>query len=219
MASNAGWNKSIPSGLSPIAQGDDEIRSFKSFMQAWWEQEHYGTDGSASSAGVHKEGSARASSSTTPPTVAAPKGQLWHDPSTDEFFVHDGTSWVTISSNVRLSSVQTWTALQKFNAGVQASDLSISDVFSGWTSYSTFTDVASIATGTVRAWIATDGVAANAALGDMCMIHASDVDTSVIYSARASNGSISLGLWNAGTIAVNPSAQTYTVFLFKRGHL
>jgi hypothetical protein len=59
MASNVGWNKNFPSGTSSVALGDEEFRSIKSFMQAWWEEEHYATDGSENSAGEHKVGSAR----------------------------------------------------------------------------------------------------------------------------------------------------------------
>lgn len=125
MASNSGWNKDIPSGSSAIAQGDDEIRSFKSHMQAWWEQEHYATDGSTTSAGIHKPGSARAfvaaSSALSNPT-ADNDGRLFFATDTNQMFVANvsTSSWSVFADNIQLSSTQTWTGLQQFNAGASS---------------------------------------------------------------------------------------------------
>lgn len=219
MATNSGWSKSVPSGTSKISLGDDEIRSFKSYMQEWWEDEHYGTDGSASSAGVHKTGSARAFSQSTQPTAVLPKGQLWHDTDDASLYVYDGSSWVTLTSGIALGSQQTFTALQEFSAGIEASNMSLNGVFSGWTSYSTFTDLASIASNTVRSWTATDGIAGSAATGDFALMHSSDANNALLLTAVPGENRISLNARNVGTLAVDPSAQTYTVMLFKAGHL
>ncbi len=99
MASNSGFTDQLPSNTSSVALGDDEFRSVKSFMFNWWEQEHYGLDGSSTSAGVHKEGFARIYSQSAAPTAILPKGQLWHDSDNESLFVATaaGTgSWLTL---------------------------------------------------------------------------------------------------------------------------
>ena len=226
MATNSGWSKSVPSGTSKISSGDDEIRSFKSYMQEWWEEEHYGTDGSANSAGVHKHGSARAFVGTTS-QLSNPTGdndgRLFFDTVAPGLYVADGSAstWKIVTNAITLASQQTWTALQEFSAGVETSDLSLDGIFSGWTSYSTFTDLASIASNNVLTWFATDGVAANVAPGDFLVANKSTPDAFAHFHATAgsSAGSIVLSVINTGTGALNPSAQTYTVMIFKRGHL
>lgn len=128
MASNSGWSKGLPSGISNIALGDNDIRSNQSVVQAAFEDEHYFTDGSANSAGVHKEGSARAFVQATAPTAVAPKGQLWLDTDTDRLYVAEaaGTgSWTTVLGDVTLTSAQTFSALQEFTSGVSASQLTV----------------------------------------------------------------------------------------------
>lgn len=222
MASNSGWSTAVPSGQSRISNGDDEIRSTKSFMQAWWEQEHYAVGGSAASAGVHRLGSARAFVGTTS-QLSNPTG----DNEGRLFFTSDNTglrvasdgTWKPVTNAITLASAQSWSALQQFDAGVQASDLSVAGSFSGWISYSTFTDLASIASNTVTQWVATDGAASLASAGDFCVFNASGREPFTVFTATASNGSISLNVANVGVIAVTPSAQTYTVMLLKRGHL
>lgn len=99
MASNSGFTDLLPSNTSSVALGDDDFRSTKSFMKNWWQQEHYALDGSAASAGVHKEGFARIYTQSAVPTAILPQGQLWHDPDDDSLRVATaaGTdSWVTL---------------------------------------------------------------------------------------------------------------------------
>ena len=111
MASNVGWNKNVPSGFSSIALGDDEFRSIKSFMQAWWEQEHYATDGSANSAGVHKPGSARAYVGTNSQLSNPETGRLFWTTDEARLYVGSESGWSQLPA---LGSVNTWTATQEF---------------------------------------------------------------------------------------------------------
>jgi len=130
MASNSGWSKEVPSGSSSIAKGDDDIRSFKSFMEAWWEQEHFATDGSAASAGVAKHGAGRAfvgtKSQLSNPT-ADNDGRLFFATDTGEMHVAQlsTSSWSVFADNINLGSQQTWTALQEFTSGISTNDIKI----------------------------------------------------------------------------------------------
>lgn len=119
MASNSGWTTGLPSGNSLVANTDEEFRSLKSFQEAWWEQEHYATSGSATSAGVHKQGSARAFVQAAAPSseVVRPAGQLWVDTDDDGLYYHNGSSWVLMTNSITLGSAQSWTGLQQFMAG------------------------------------------------------------------------------------------------------
>lgn len=229
MASNSAWSKSVPSGLSRVADGDDAIRSFKSHMEAWWEDEHYATGGSTSSAGRHRVGSARVYQGTTS-QLSNPTGdgshRLFHATDTGGLYVANPStsSWTLLTNSITLGSAQTWTALQEFSAGAKASNvttdnLKMPDMFSGWTSYSTRTNLASITADTVRAWVATDGVASRATAGDFAVMNMSDPNNALILTATPAAGQITLNVRNAGTIAHDPSDQTYTVFLFQAGHL
>jgi hypothetical protein len=117
MASNVSWDPTVPSGTSSIAQGDDDIRSFKSFMEAAWEDEHYFTDGSTTSAGEHKVGSARAyqaaSSAMSNPRV----GAIFHSTTDNNLYVASGSTYSAIIGKA-VNSVNTWTVRQAFNAGI-----------------------------------------------------------------------------------------------------
>lgn len=124
MASNSGWSKGLPSATSSVALGDDDIRSNNSVLQAGLQDEHYWTDGSANSAGVHKTGSARAFSQSAAPTATLPIGQLWHDSDIDALFVAEaaGTgSWTQVSSSNNILSAST---LWDPGATMAAGDLS-----------------------------------------------------------------------------------------------
>ena len=173
MASNAGWDKTVPSGTSSIAQGDDDIRSTKSSMQAWWEQEHYATDGSTNSAGVHKLGSARVYMGASPSALSNPtgdnNGRLMHTSSTNGLWIADGSNstWTLVTNSITLGAAQTWTALQGFSSGISASDISVSGSFTGVLSGSTFTHLASISAGGQLLFpIAVTG----ARPGDFCLV-------------------------------------------------
>lgn len=133
MASNSGWTTGLPSGNSLVANTDEEFRSLKSFQEAWWEQEHYATSGSATSAGVHKQGSARAFVQAAAPTteVAQPAGQLWVDTDDDGLYYHDGSSWVLMTNAITLGSAQTWTGTQQIGDGTTG-DLAIDPVNGDW---------------------------------------------------------------------------------------
>lgn len=119
MASNVSWDESVPSGTSSIAQGDDDIRSLKSFMRSWISQEHYTTDGSTTSAGEHKKGSARAFQLPLSQIsgVANRSGQLSHDTTNNYLWVGSGSSISNIAG-AGVNSVNTWTARQAFTAGI-----------------------------------------------------------------------------------------------------
>jgi len=120
MASNSGWSKGLPSATSSVALGDDDIRSNNSVLQAAWEDEHYFTDGSANSAGVHKEGSARIFTQAAQPTAVAPEGQLWHDTDDNALYVYAGSAWTQVNSaGAAVGSINTFTAQQNFTGNVK----------------------------------------------------------------------------------------------------
>ncbi len=147
MANFDGFSVTVPSGTSAVSDGDNDMRSTKSYMKEWWEQEHYATDGSSASAGVHKEGSARAWSQSAAPT-AVNIGQLWHDSDDDAFYVAEaaGTgSWTQISASVTLSSVNTWTALNNFSSNITVADITVTSAVDRILSGTRTIDVASIA--------------------------------------------------------------------------
>lgn len=128
MASNSGWTTGLPSGQSKVSNTDEEFRSFKSYMEEWWEQEHYATDGSTTSAGVHKEGSGRIYSQAGQPTAIAPDGQVWHDPDDDNLYVYNGSAWTFIASgSLRTTTANQWSGTQGFST-LTASYLSASGV-------------------------------------------------------------------------------------------
>lgn len=225
MASNSGWTTGLPSGTSKVSNTDEEFRSLKSFVEAWIGQEHYTTDGSATSAGIAKHGAGRAfvgtASQLSNPT-ADNDGRLFFV--TDDNVLRIGnlstSSWSVVADNVTLSSNNSWTGLNDYSGGLETSDLSLVGVFSGWTSYSTFTDLASIAGNSLLQFSATDGVASNVTIGDFIVAHrsGSDVDSSILH-AQAAAGGISFVMINTLTGADDPSAQTYTAFIYKEGHL
>ena len=129
MASNVGWDKTVPSGTSSIAQGDDDIRSTKSILQAAWEDEHYFTDGSSASAGEHKLGSARVFMATAASQLSNPEtGRLLHLATSNALYVASSSSWSQLLG-VNESSRNTFTAQQNFHAnakiGVGGSALSV----------------------------------------------------------------------------------------------
>ena len=59
MANFSTWSKGVPSGASLQREFDDLYRSDKSILEATLNTEHYYTDSSKTSAGVHRLGSAR----------------------------------------------------------------------------------------------------------------------------------------------------------------
>ncbi len=219
MASNSGWDKTVPSGTSAISQGDDAIRSLKSHMQEWWEDEHYATDGSTNSAGVHKTGSARAYSQSAQPTAVLPKGQLWHDPDDDAFYIYDGSSWQQISANITLASNNSWSGFNDFAGGLETSDLSINGIFDGVTSYTTLIDFSSVAAQGVDLVTATDGAAGSIAAGDMVILANVQSSSALIFAADtpAGGGSIRFRAHNPSSGAVDPSAITLTCIILKSG--
>ncbi len=114
MASNSGFTDQLPSATSKVADGDNEFRQLKTFMKNWWEDEHYGMDGSTNSAGVHKTGSARAYVQAAAPTAVQPKGGIWMDTDNQTLFVHDDTSWLTAGlGGTKIKSFKT--AIQSFS--------------------------------------------------------------------------------------------------------
>lgn len=119
MASTTSWDETVPSGTSSIAQGDDDIRSLKSFFRSWVSQEHYTTDGSSTSAGEHKLGSARAFQLPLSKIsgVANRAGQLSHDTTNNYLWVGSGSS-ISNVLGAGVNSVNTWTVRQNFTGVV-----------------------------------------------------------------------------------------------------
>ena len=129
MASTTSWDESVPSGTSSIAQGDDDIRSLKSFVRSWISQEHYTTDGSATSAGEHKLGSARAFQLPLSQIsgVANRTGQISHDTTNNYLWVGSGSS-ISQIAGAAVGSVNTWTARQAFTGNVRIGSATTSNV-------------------------------------------------------------------------------------------
>lgn len=118
MASNNGFTTALPSDESSVGLGDDELRSIKSFMQAWWEEEHFATDGSETSAGIHKQGSARAYVGSSSQLSNPEPGKLFINTSDDAIYgAFSTTTWTRVASIVQLDSVNAWTARQVFESG------------------------------------------------------------------------------------------------------
>jgi hypothetical protein len=116
MADNSTWDKTTPLNTDAVSLGDDQLRAFKTHMEDFWEEEHYLTDGSSASAGVHKIGSARCYQQSTAPSPIAGPGRLWHDTDDNSFWVSDPTasSWLQVSSDVGLGDNNVWTVRQNF---------------------------------------------------------------------------------------------------------
>ena len=218
MASNSGFDITVPSNTSSAALGDDEFRSVKSFMKEWWEQEHYATDGSATSAGVHKEGSARAWSQSGAPT-AVNIGQLWHDSDDDAFYVAEASgtgSWTQINpaQTITLGGTNTWTALNTFSAGVVVSDVKVTDAVDSILSATATVDVASIAAGGSDSF---DITVSGATKGSPVIVgYGTLVNQSLIFRAYVSAANtVTVVIKNTSTTtAYNPASQAYTVTVF-----
>lgn len=142
MASNSGWSKGLPSGSSALQLGDNDIRSNNSVLQAAWEEEHYFTDGSAGSAGVHKLGSARVFVGTTS-HLSNPTGDndgrvMFTSDTTSLYVAHGSAStWKLVSNDVRTDSNISWTGNHQFDGDVKLStpDMSwaVTNIVSGFT--------------------------------------------------------------------------------------
>lgn len=197
MASNSGWTTGHPSGTSKISDVDNALRSFKSHMEAWWEQEHYATDGSTNSAGIAKHGAGRAfvgtASQLSNPT-ADNDGRFFHVTDTAELRVGNvsTSSWSLVADNIQLTSANSWSALNDFSAGIETSDISVNNLFSGLTSYITYVDLGTIAASNGTIVTATDGSAANVTTDDfvsaaMVRLGASDDILNIYATAGAAN--------------------------------
>lgn len=153
MATNSGWSTEVPSGSSSIAKGDDEIRSFKSYMNTWWDEEHYATTGSTNSAGVHKLGSARVYMPVTTSGLSNPTGdgdgRLAYVEADNALWVSNGSNstWTLVTNSITLGSANTWTARGDFTSGISSSDLNVGGSITGVLSGSTFTHLQSISAG------------------------------------------------------------------------
>jgi hypothetical protein len=83
------WTYGHPSATSRLRDFPGGYRSDKSHTRAAWEQEHYFEDGSAGSAGVHKEGSGRVrifSNDGTVPSVGTSPGEITYDENVGRLF-------------------------------------------------------------------------------------------------------------------------------------
>jgi hypothetical protein len=72
---SSSWSKSQPSGQSSIRDGDDQIRSDKSLVEALFNDEHYfdpQTSASSASGGLHRKGSARIFTNATRASLTTP---------------------------------------------------------------------------------------------------------------------------------------------------
>lgn len=225
MASNSGWTTGLPSGTSRVSEGDDAIRSFKSHMEAWWEDEHYATDGSAGSAGVHKIGSARVFVGTTS-QLSNPtgdnSGRLFHTTDTGGLYVANAStsSWTLLTNGIALGSNQSWTGTQQFSNAI-LSDVTINPPGGGW-NISGITSGATTIAAAIGVAAGSDAQFSMRASGltfsDPVLIGIQDDDPGsspdVMATAQvASNGSVYVRLWNAGSSRRTLAAGTVARFL------
>ena len=100
MANFSTWSKGVPSGASLQREFDDLYRSDKSILEATLNTEHYYTSSSATSAGVHRLGSARvymgARSALSVPTDG--NGRLMYCSDTSSLHVMGASSATTLFS-------------------------------------------------------------------------------------------------------------------------
>ncbi len=108
-------------------------------MKNWWEEEHYGLDGSTNSAGIHKLGSGRAhrdvNSNLSNPTAdhigtffwATDTGPSGHG----KLFICDSTSSWSLVGEYLKGSAGTWSALQEFTSEISVSGATITTAVGG----------------------------------------------------------------------------------------
>jgi hypothetical protein len=211
MATNSGWTTSTPSGTSSIALGDDEIRSFKSYVEKWFEDEHYLTDGSTNSAGEHKLGSARVYMATSASHLSSPEnGRLLHLSTSNALYVGSSSSW-SIIAGVNEASRNTFTAQQNFhaNAKIGVSGSAISQVVGYAVALSVYTLAGSAAT-SFQVTNAPDSALSNSPL---MMSLALPTNARVVHSAYydADASLIIANISNQSTVQVVIPAQTVRV--------
>ena len=211
MASNTDFDITVPSGTSAVSDGDNTMRSMKSFSKAWWEQEHYATDGSSNSAGVHKPGSARIYRQSAAPT-AVNIGELWHDPDDDSLYVAEaaGTgSWQLLTNSLSLGA-NTWTGKQTFDADIKITG-AVDNILSG----SVTRDIGSIA---AQAFDTFNITVTGATVGSPVIIGFETLPSShmqVSANVTATN-TVSVTVKNDGIASMNPINQEYTATVFNK---
>ena len=215
MASNSGFDITVPSNTSSAALGDDEFRSVKSFMKEWFEQEHYATDGRSNSAGVHKLGSGRAFQQAGAPTAVNP-GQMWHDTDDDTFYVAEaaGTGdWTAISSSIAVSSVNTWTALQNFSSNITVSDLGVTSAIGSIIHASLTTDLATINAGASKVFNIT---ATGAIQGAPVVIGYTKIVSGfmIVTGFVTATDTVQVIVNNPGVTNINPANTVFTATVF-----
>lgn len=114
MASNAGWNEGVPSDQSPARLGASDIRSTKTFLENWLNEEHFTTDGSTNSAGVHKMGSARGFRGPTSALSNAQPGRFFHATDTNFLYLGNASGWSQLPAGVSADASNDWTAFQRY---------------------------------------------------------------------------------------------------------
>jgi hypothetical protein len=212
MASITSWDESVPSGTSSIAQGDDDIRSFKSFFRSWVSQEHYTTDGSSTSAGEHKLGSARAFQLPLSRIsgVANRAGQLSHDTTNNYLWVGSGSS-ISQVAGAAIGSVNTWSARQAYTAGITlgAETLLSVDQVTVALSVTTLAGSASTDISVAVAGGAAQPMAVSMRGPDGVVAY---IQTSAYYEANTAAVRVTISNMSAGQIVI--PAQTLAVSIF-----
>lgn len=222
MASNSGWTKGLPSGQSKVSNTDEEFRSFKSFVEAWLEQEHYVTSGSATSAGIAKKGAGRAfvgpASQLSNPT-ADNDGRLFWNTGTGTLFIGQASSssWSQVADGIQLDSNNSWTGNNEF------ANLKLTGMFSAITSLSTVlvTAIGATATGSGSSLL---NAGSRFARGDILLASAEswiggNADRTMIRAEFPANSSADVNLildnQNGSSAATIPSGTTVRVLAFK----
>ena len=213
MAPNSGFDITVPSGTSAVSDGDNTMRSMKSFSKEWWEEEHYATDGSSNSAGVHKPGSARIFTQSAAPT-AVNIGQLWHDPDDDGLYVAEASgtgSWQVLTNSISLGATNTWTALQTFSAGVKISS-AVDNILGG----DVTTDVGSIA---AQAFASFNITVTGATTGSPVIVGFPTLASNQmqVFGYVSATNTVTVVIKNDDTVSsLNPANQKYTATVFNR---
>lgn len=211
MASNSGFDITVPSGTSSVSDGDDTMRSMKSFSKEWWEEEHYATDGSSNSAGVHKPGSARIFTQSSAPT-AVNIGQLWHDPDDDGLYVAEASGtggWQVLTNSISLGATNTWTAKQTFsNVAVTGA---VDDILGAKKTH----NFASIAAG---AFDTTTVTVTGATVGSPVIVGwtQQNINGMIIRGYVSATNTVTIVVNNTGISAINLDNQEFAVTVFNK---
>ncbi len=120
------FNINMPSGTSRKSDGDDLMRQHWRSLGSAWSTEHYFTD-SATSAGIHKKGSARAYVDTTYPVSSLDRdGKIFFDSALSRTFVLRGSTVTNLIGGAPNEQAIHLSAISRITPAVVAQAVTIS---------------------------------------------------------------------------------------------